>query len=151
MTGRRLDKEFRRSVEDHLQWSSGDTLPSLVVQVIDDLNEPVDLTGCQAWFSVRRISGQNFEVNDWNWSTGVEVQIANPQQGIMYYDMQPGDTDTNAGTFEISAVLLFPDGTELTVPSTESAQLSVRDAPDRELISTSVPFGGIGLNRSRKL
>ena len=135
---------FRPFLSGELAWRASDTLPSLVVQVVDDDGDPVDLTGARAWFSTRRLSGVVDE--SWEWGPGIEVLIANPAEGILYYDMQPGDTDTNPGLFELTAIIKFADGTELTVPTNESAELTIRDAPDR-IVGSPAPFGGLGLNR----
>ena len=87
---------------DVLNWRAGDTLPGIVLRVLGDGNKPIDLTGAECFMAVRRVSGvptseQWLEDTGFDWSEPRQVLIVVPQEGIVYYDVQPEDTNVPPG------------------------------------------------------
>lgn len=104
----------------------GDRLPSIVVQVIDEFNEAVALTGQDAYLAIRRIeSGDGGDI----WNDPIQTLILDEAQGIVSYDWQLVNTEAALpGTYEF--VVNLVDRTtgklDLTVPTTRDTFIAIR-------------------------
>ena len=109
-----------------LELRQGDRLPTLVVQVVDDLGNIIDLTDRTAWLSVRRVqSGEGASP----WGGRRQAAITDAVNGIITYDWQPFDTEfAPPGTFElILTVIDNATGQDiLTAPTRSNPVLVIR-------------------------
>lgn len=120
---------------DVLNWRAGDTLPGIVLRVLGDGNKPIDLTGAECFLSVRRVSGvptgeQWLEDTGFDWSEPRQVLIVVPGEGIIYYDVQPEDTNVPPGEFDLTIRIDYTTDTgvrSVTAPSLDTARLVIRD------------------------
>lgn len=128
--------------EQTMFFRRGDSLPSIVVKVVDEKKVPLNLTGLRADFWVRRRSGIATSTPDW---TGpLPGTILDATNGIVYYDTTVGDTTTNPGNFEMS-LRLYTENTDdllLTVPTDRDVFVELRDDPKGETAVASSLFGG---------
>lgn len=112
---------------DRIELRRGDRLPSIVVQLVDDQNVPIDLTGAAVFVTARRRTGK--PIAPWynSWTTGRQCLIIDAPNGIVYYDLQPADTVTNPGQFDLACLIRFGDGSEITVPTEPETTVELGD------------------------
>jgi hypothetical protein len=121
---------------DVLNWRAGDTLPGIVVRVLGDGNKPIDLTGAKCFMAIRRVSGvptsaQWLEDTGFDWSRPREVLAILPREGVVYYDVQPEDTNVPPGEFDLTIKIHYTTETgvrSVTAPSLDTSRLVIRDA-----------------------
>ena len=106
-----------------------------MLRVLGDGNKPIDLTGAECFMAVRRVSGvptseQWLEDTGFDWSEPRQVLIVVPQEGIVYYDVQPEDTNVPPGEFDLTIRIDYTTETgvrSVTAPSLDTALLVIRD------------------------
>ena len=109
-----------------LSLRAGDRLPGLIMQILNDRGDPVSLVNAVVFLSMRRVSGEP-GWSGWDWTPARQVLIVQPTNGVIYYDVQPFDTDTNPGEFELALRVEFADGISFTAPTKSNARVYVRD------------------------
>ena len=114
--------------EQHVHYVRGNRLPSLVAQIVDEFGVPLDLTDRKVRLSLRRTAG--IVENTADWVTERDVLVQDAASGSIYYDVQPGDMDTNPGEFElVIKVYDASDNLLLTVPTERDVFVIIRDDP----------------------
>ncbi len=93
-----------------------DTSPSILAELKDANNTPVNLTAATAKVFIKSVDG-TLKVNE-------DVQIINVTLGVVRYDWQVGDTDT-VGTYSVEFQVTYTDGAVETFPNTGSIALVV--------------------------
>ncbi len=93
-----------------------DTSPSILAELKDANNTPVNLTAATAKVFIKSVDG-TLKVNE-------DVQIINVALGVVRYDWQVGDTDT-VGTYSVEFQVTYTDGAVETFPNTGSIALVV--------------------------
>ena len=93
-----------------------DTSPSILAELKDANNTPVNLTAATAKIFIKSVDG-TLKVNE-------DVQIINVALGVVRYDWQVGDTDT-VGTYSVEFQVTYTDGAVETFPNTGSIALVV--------------------------
>ena len=116
-----------------LRMRATDRLPSIIAQIVDDQGVPVDLTDSRVYLTTRRVAGVSDPERGYEWSNILQVLIVDPPIGVIYYDLQPGDTDANPGEFELMVLVIFPDGTQLNVPTVSNCRIVVRDSVNPQI------------------
>lgn len=93
-----------------------DTSPSLQATLKDASNTGVDLSGATVVFRMNSVDGVvKVESN---------MTIVDADNGVVRYDWQSGDTDTN-GTYLVEFRVTYVDGKVETFPNTERLSLIV--------------------------
>ena len=93
-----------------------DTSPSLQATLKDASNTGVDLSGATVVFRMNSVDGTvKVESN---------MTIVDADNGVVRYDWQSGDTDTN-GTYLVEFRVTYVDGKVETFPNTERLSLIV--------------------------
>lgn len=108
-------------VEPTIFYRRGDTLPGIVAELVDDQGNPIDLTNYVPMMSARRIEGTGPK----GWSVPRAVFSPNPTEGLLFYDVEPGDTDTTPGIFEL--VVTLDGATDIAVPTLRENIVQIRD------------------------
>ena len=93
-----------------------DTSPSILAELKDANNTPVNITSATAKIFVKAIDG-TLKIDQ-------SVQIINAALGTVRYDWQTGDTDT-VGTYSVEFQVTYTDGSIETFPNTGSLALVV--------------------------
>ncbi len=93
-----------------------DTSPSILAELKDANNTPVNLTAATAKVFIKSVDG-TLKVNE-------DVQIINEALGVVRYDWQVGDTDT-VGTYSVEFQVTYTDNSVETFPNTGSVALVV--------------------------
>ena len=93
-----------------------DTSPSILAELKDANNTPVNITSATAKIFVKAIDG-TLKINS-------SVQVINAALGKVRYDWQTGDTDT-VGTYSVEFQVTYTDGSIETFPNTGSLALVV--------------------------
>jgi hypothetical protein len=106
--------------DDSIVVVRGDTLPSLIAQIVGDDSIPLDLTGCTVWFNARPLAGERTD----GWSGACIIVRA--VDGIFAFDWGPGDTIT-PGVYAAEAEVIFPSGRRLTVPTGHRLRMTIPD------------------------
>jgi hypothetical protein len=122
-----IQADFLQLGPQRLNMRATDRLPSIIAQVIDDQGVAVDLTEARVYMTTRRVVGVADPERGYDWSNILQVVIVDAPIGVIYYDLQPGDTDANPGEFELMVLVVFPDGTQLNVPTVSNCRIVVRD------------------------
>jgi len=93
-----------------------DTSPSLQATLKDASSNGIDLSGATVLFRMNSFDGTvKVESN---------MSIVDADNGVVRYDWQPGDTDTN-GTYLVEFRVTYVDGKVETFPNTERLSLIV--------------------------
>lgn len=88
-------------IEQVLRLRAGDRLPGFFAQVVDERNEPVDLTGMRAWLIVRALTADNVFGNPSPYV--VECSIVDHAQGTVRYDWLQSEVDeADAGRYGVA-------------------------------------------------
>lgn len=93
-----------------------DTSPSILAELKDANNTPVNLTAATAKIFVKSVDG-TLKVDE-------DMQIINASLGVVRYDWQVGDTDT-VGTYSVEFQVTYTDNAVETFPNTGSIALVV--------------------------
>ena len=93
-----------------------DTSPSILAELKDANNTPVNLTAATAKIFVKSVDG-TLKIDE-------SVDIINDTLGVVRYDWQTGDTDT-VGTYSVEFQVTYTDGAIETFPNTGSIALVV--------------------------
>jgi hypothetical protein len=93
-----------------------DTSPSILAELKDANNTPVNLTAATAKIFIKSVDG-TLKVNE-------DLQIINAALGVVRYDWQVGDTNT-VGTYSVEFQVTYTDGAVETFPNTGSIALVV--------------------------
>ena len=93
-----------------------DTSPSILAELKDANNTPVNLTAATAKVFVKSVDG-TLKVDE-------DMQIINASLGVVRYDWQVGDTDT-VGTYSVEFQVTYTDSAVETFPNTGSIALVV--------------------------
>jgi hypothetical protein len=130
--------------EQNLTIRKGDRLPTFIVQILGEFNDPIDLTGCRAFGSLRRVSsGEGGSA----WGGGIEMLVLDSVQGIVSYDWQEFDTAfAFPGKYEISIVLrdAVTGQQKFTVPTERNTYIDIRSSvvdSDLYRLATPLPDG----------
>ncbi len=119
-----------------LRIRQADRLPTLVVQLVDDMGDPIDLIGHSAWLAVRKEQSAN---GGGSWSEPRQTVIIDYSQGIMSYDWQEVDTATSdPGIYELSVTIRSDETDEsvVTAPTHRDTYVSIRSSvvPDQGVV-----------------
>ncbi len=93
-----------------------DTSPSILAELKDANNTPINLNAATAKIFIKSIDGA-LKVNG-------NMQVINASLGTVRYDWQVGDTDT-VGTYSVEFQVTYTDGAVETFPNTGSIALVV--------------------------
>jgi len=93
-----------------------DTSPSILAELKDANNTPVNLTAATAKIFIKSVDG-TLKVNE-------DLQIINAALGVVRSDWQVGDTNT-VGTYSVEFQVTYTDGAVETFPNTGSIALVV--------------------------
>jgi len=118
--------------EDRLIYRQLDRLPGLLLRIVDGFGEPIDLTPFTVELSTRRISGVATS-ND-GWTVPRQCTIRDPLEGLIFYDIQPDDTNTNPGEFELIAIMLEQGRRVATAPTHPNTFIQVNSNADTDLL-----------------
>jgi len=120
-----IEPDFVNLGPQQLVYRRGDTLPGIVIELLDDRGAAINLTDTTCWLSTRRVSGIPHHGNEWG--PPRQVLIVDAENGVIYYDVQRADTDVPPGEFEL-AVVISEAGLEVSVPTQpKGAKLVIRD------------------------
>jgi len=121
------DIEILNKIE-MIAYRSGDSLPGIIMEIVTEVETPVDLTDKRVLFKTRRIRGKG--TTDWN--TGVEVSIIDPVNGRVYFDVDTEDTRCTIGEWELIAQVYELNGIDVlfTAPTKSKTFIHVTSDPD---------------------
>jgi hypothetical protein len=123
---------------DKIKLRVGDRLPSLVLQLLDDENIPIDLATAKVYVMTRRRSGEPLDPWGYGWTVGKECLIIDAANAVVYYDLQPFDTVTNPGQFDLACYVRYADGTAATLPSEPTVTVELADEIRDGVASTPI-------------
>ena len=112
-----------------ITYRRGDTLPSIFGEILDEDENPYDLTDRYVQMYVRRQSGVREITGDW--AGPYDMQVLDAVNGVIYRDLDDTDTASNPGMFELSfRVYDLSDVLVLTVPTDRDLFIRLRDNPN---------------------
>jgi hypothetical protein len=126
-------KPFIDIGDNRLIYRQQDRLPGLLMRIVDGFDTPVDLTEFTVALSLRRISGVHGRRG--GWSEPRQCTIRDPLTGLIFYDMQPEDTNTDPGEFELLAILYDQGQRVASAPTRPDAFIQVNSMTTTENVS----------------
>ena len=96
-----------------------DTSPAIAAYLLDQDENPIDLTACTVRFIMRKRGETNYKVYQ-------TVTIVDEDTGRIRYNWDAADTD-EAGTFDAEFEVTYSDGTIETFPNDTYVTVNILD------------------------
>ena len=106
---------------------AGDSLPGLIMEIVDRKGRPLDLTDKRVFLTTRRVRGEGSN----EWSSPLEIAVSDPLNGRIYRDLEPEDTNVRTGEWELFAQVhdAVTGELEITAPTRPATYMTVRADP----------------------